>query len=86
MGKGLDSRLSSGDYRIAQHWSEAIYQHPDNVDGIIYPSRHDPKQQAVALFDRAETLLSVRSCGTLRDYLGENAFFTLLDNYRVALL
>lgn len=83
---GLDSRLSTGDYRVAQRWSEAFYRHADHVDGIIYPARHDPKQQAAALFDRAGELLTVKPCGTLRDYMGEQEFFALLDHYGVALV
>lgn len=83
---GLDSRLGTGDYRVAQQWSEAFYLHADHVDGIIYPARHDPKQQAVALFGRAGELLTVKPCGTLRDYMGEQEFFALLDHYGVALV
>ena len=83
---GLDSRLSTGDYRVAQRWSEAFHRHADHVDGIIYPARHDPRQQAAALFDRAGELLTVKPCGTLRDYMGEQEFFALLDHYGVALV
>ena len=83
---GLDSRLSTGDYRVAQRWSEAFHRHADHVDGIIYPARHDPKQQAAALFDRAGELLTVKPCGTLRNYMGEQEFFALLDHYGVALV
>ena len=83
---GLDSRLSTGDYRVAQRWSEAFHRHADHVDGIIYPARHAPRQQAAALFDRAGELLTVKPCGTLRNYMGEQEFFALLDHYGVALV
>ena len=83
---GLDSRVSTGDYRVAQRWSEAFYRHADHVDGIVYPARHDPRQQAVALFDRAGERLTAKPCGTLRDYMGEQEFFALLDHYGVALV
>jgi len=39
---GLDARLNSGDYRVAQRWSSAFHDHPDAPDGILYTSRHDP--------------------------------------------
>jgi hypothetical protein len=83
---GLDARLATGDYRIAQRWAAAFYDHRDKADGILYRSRHDPEQQLAAIFDRTKTILSVQRCGTLRAYLGEDAFFALLDNYGVAML
>lgn len=55
---GVDARLNTGDYRIAQRWSLAFFAHPDKPDGILYPSRHDPKQHLAALYDRTESLLT----------------------------
>ena len=49
---GADARIFAGDRQDAQLWSKAIYDHPSNVDGLLYPSRHDPKQLAAAIFDR----------------------------------
>lgn len=83
---GVDGRLNSGDYRIAQRWSSAFHHHPDGADGIRYPSRHDPSQTLAALFDRTSPLLSCQSCGTVRDYLGDRAFFNLLDHYDIVLM
>lgn len=83
---GVDGRLNSGDYRIAQRWSSAFFAHADDADGILYPSRHDPKQRLAALFDRAEPLLTCKPCGTIRSYLGDHEFFRLLDHYDIALL
>jgi hypothetical protein len=83
---GLDSRLSTGDYRIAQRWAATIHSHPDQPDGILYPSRHDPKQQLAALFDRSKSVLRVRRLGTLRSHLGDREFFELLDHYGIALI
>ena len=53
----LDARLATGSYATSQSWSQAFYEHPGGADGILYPSRHDPKQQLDALFDRSQTLL-----------------------------
>jgi len=58
---GADSRLFAGDHRIAQRWSRAFYEHPDQPCGLLYLARHDPSQQAVALFDRAKPSLSTAS-------------------------
>ena len=37
---------------IAQRWSRALWEHPQQPDGIIYRSRHDPSKVCAALFDR----------------------------------
>lgn len=83
---GVDARLNTGDYRIAQRWSSAFFAHPDKADGILYPSRHDPKQHLAVLFGRHESLLTSKLCGTIRSYLGDQEFFRLLDHYNIALL
>ncbi len=82
---GLDARLATGSYAISQSWSQAFYEHPNCADGILYPSRHDPRQQLAALFDRAQALLMVKNHGRVRDYLGDD-LFELLDHYEIALL
>lgn len=83
---GVDARLNTGDYRIAQRWSSAFHAHPDKSDGILYPSRHDPKQQLAALFDRTESFLKSKNHGTVYAYLDDHEFFRLLDHYDIALL
>ena len=82
---GLDARLSTGSYTLAQDWSKAFYDHPEQADGILYPSRHDPKQHLAAVFDRSEDALSVKSLGSIIEYLGDD-FDGLLDHYDIALL
>ena len=82
---GLDARICTGDYGIAQQWSRAFYEHPDQVDGIIYISRHDPEEKLVALFDRAQPALTLCGQGSFLDYMGES-LFVLLDRYDMALL
>lgn len=82
---GLDARICTGDYGIAQQWTRAFHGHPDQADGIIYVSRHDPEQKLVALFDRVQPLLTVRKYGSFADYMGDD-LFALLDRYDVALL
>jgi len=47
-----DGRLLTGDYSIAQKWSIAFYNHPEQPDGIYYRSRYDPERFCVALYER----------------------------------
>jgi hypothetical protein len=52
---GADSRLFAGSRAVAQRWSRAIHEHPDRpeVDGILYPARHNHTRAAVAVFSRS---------------------------------
>ena len=84
---GLDARICTGDYRLAQQWAHAFHEHPDQADGILYVSRHDPQQKLAALFNRARPLLTVRECGSFPDYMGGGGnLFMILDRYNIALL
>ena len=83
---GLDARLSTGSYKLAQEWARAFHDHPDQADGILYRSRHDPTQQLAAIFERSQPILRVEQHGNLQDYLGVENFFALLDHYEIALL
>ena len=83
---GVDGRLTTGAYQIAQRWSTAFFAHRDRPDGILYASRHDPGQQLAAFFDRAAPCLTATLHGPLRDHLGDDAFFGLLDGYDIGLL
>ncbi|MEL6439102.1 MAG: RES family NAD+ phosphorylase [Cyanobacteria bacterium J06621_8] len=65
---GVDSRLSSGDdYSTARKWAEAIYNHPVQVDGIRYYSRHDNSRLCCGLFDRTRKALTETNQGSLLD-------------------
>lgn len=44
-------------YDLPQAWSRAVHKHPQNVDGIVYMSRHLNNREAVVLFDRAASKL-----------------------------
>lgn len=56
---GADARLWSGDYAVSQRWAEALHAHPVGADGVLYPSRHQPRLGCVAVFDRARPALAV---------------------------
>jgi RES domain-containing protein len=52
---------SAGAYAASQLWSRALWEHNDQLDGILYRSRHDDSAICVALYDRAkEALATVR--------------------------
>ena len=81
---GADARLSSGDYRIAQRWSRAMWRHPGRPDGILYLSRHNPYLLCAAVFDRAPNTI-VNQIGS---FLGSGLIArtaALLDKYGVGL-
>jgi hypothetical protein len=62
---GADGRLTTGDYRIAQRWSRALWQHPRQPDGILYRSRHDPEQICAAIYERAREAVQAHQLGSL---------------------
>jgi hypothetical protein len=45
--------LAAGDYSDTQRLAALIYSHASLAHGIVYRSRFDPEQSAIALFDRA---------------------------------
>ena len=78
---GVDSELSSGrKYRLPRLWCEAIYSHPQQVDGIYYMSRHDNTQLCCSLFDRGSYRLRENNLGNLLSY-DRQKFFEILDLY-----
>ena len=67
---GVNGSLNSGDRRLAGRWAQAVFQHPDKPDGILYVPRHDPQQVAVALFDRAQCKVYVSNRQEIWDPTG----------------
>lgn len=54
MRLGATATVTHGDdYALSQAWGKAIHAHPQEVDGIVYTSRHDDTTFSLALFDRA---------------------------------
>jgi hypothetical protein len=62
---GADARLSSGSYVVAREWAQAIYDHPQAVDGIRYRSRHDDERYCYGIFDRCGDELQEKDLGNL---------------------
>jgi hypothetical protein len=83
---GADGRLATGDYVVAQRWSEALFQHPDRPDGLYYRSRHDPGQECAAIFDRVARLLSIGEQRSLVDPAHHGLLATLLDTFGFSLI
>jgi RES domain len=62
---GADARISSGSYAVARQWAEAIHEHPQQVDGIKYRSRHDDERYCYGIFDRCANDLQEKDLGSL---------------------
>ncbi|MDQ6674543.1 MAG: RES family NAD+ phosphorylase [Chloroflexota bacterium] len=83
---GGTGELSTGrDYVRAQQWSRWFYRHPQRPDGLLYPCRHDPEQQAVALFDGTEGELEAQDTGDLLQNALLPELRGVLDRYSFAL-
>lgn len=80
-----DNRLGVGDYQIAQRWSLALWNHPEQPDGLRYRSRHDPSRHCLALFNRAADAVSVTDMGSLSGPDNEELLAEILDSYGFAL-
>lgn len=82
---GLDSRISSGDYEDCRTWGQAIWAHPQGVDGIRYRSRHDDSVYSIGLFDRVQSHLQEENLGNLYDN-HPSLLNEILDRYGYALI
>ena len=69
---GACAEFAVGEYSITREWALRMMFHPDKVDGIWFPSRHDLERKNIALFDRPrfsktpryDAKLSVPNIGT----------------------
>ena len=82
---GADKRLTGGDYDLSRQWAEAIYQHPERVDGIRYYSRHDDTQLCCGLFDRSIHQLQEKNTGNLIES-DANRLANILNRYDFGIL
>jgi hypothetical protein len=68
---GLHAELSGTSYyKTPQRWSKAIYDHPQQVDGFVYMSRHVNTEKAVVLFERASAKIKMGKATPLPSYPG----------------
>ncbi|TKB05835.1 MAG: RES domain-containing protein, partial [Mesorhizobium sp.] len=57
---GTDNAVSTGPYEPCGLWSDALWDHKDQPDGLAYQSRHDSSEICLALLQRANVRLSAR--------------------------
>jgi RES domain len=81
---GADARLCASDHAIARVWAHAIWAHPGQPDGLLYPARHDPSRQSAALFDRAADAMQAGTPCRLID-LEPSLLGSILDTYGFSL-
>ena len=68
---GADGSISTvTPYDLPQRWAVALHDHPAQVDGILYLSRHMNTGTAVVLFDRARPKIQAVRYDPLPDYPG----------------
>jgi hypothetical protein len=68
---GGDGTLSTiKPYDVPQQWSVAVHKHPQQVDGFLYISRHVNTAEALVLFDRAATKLTLKDAIPFQEYPG----------------
>lgn len=49
---GADLQLVAGEHAVARQWALRFMQHPAQIGGLLYPSRHDEARRNLALFQR----------------------------------
>ena len=72
---------NASDQTLGRLWSEAIYLHPVQIDGIAYQSRLSRKIN-LAVFDRAVTKLR---CARVMPLLQANELPAVLRKFRIAI-
>ncbi|MGO4843302.1 RES family NAD+ phosphorylase, partial [Rhizobiaceae sp. 2RAB30] len=58
---GTDNSISTGPYGPCGAWADALWDHPDEPDGIAYLSRHDPAEVCYAVFERKRITFDVKA-------------------------
>ena len=72
---GGDGRIAKiMPYGVPQLWSRAVFEHPAEVDGFVFMSRHLDDRRGVALFERAREKLARASATNLLDEESSLAF------------
>ena len=82
---GATADLTSGHYRAAQRWSQALHEHPSEPDGLLYRLKHDPSRKGVAIFERAAGL-EAEFFGTLISPKHAKLLAAILEEYGFGLV
>ena len=81
--------LATRDYELPQSWSRWVYEAPDDLDGLHYPSRLLPDRENTALFERACPWVRESVLGSLlhwRSEGGRRDIFDIIDEQGWGLL
>jgi hypothetical protein len=81
---GASAAVTSGGYDVSQAWAQALHDHPERPDGILYRSARDNDQFALALFERAAPALDAGVSKPVMDDLVELG--RILDRYSASLV
>lgn len=76
---GTDNAISTGPYEPCGQWADALWDHPDQPDGLAYQSRHDPGEICIALFERPDLTIAIIRTRLLTAIMKDVA--VLLDRY-----
>ena len=76
---GTDNSISTGPYEPCGAWADALWNHPEEPDGIAYLSRYDPGEICIAVFERKQIAFNVKATHPLMAKQAEIA--ALLDRY-----
>ena len=66
---GTTFALSTGPYEPCAQWADALFDHPDTPDGILFGSRHNPEELCIALFEKPDIALTVVETVPLTSHL-----------------
>ncbi|MER9234713.1 RES family NAD+ phosphorylase [Mesorhizobium sp. M0622] len=76
---GTDNAISTAPYESCGLWSDALWRHRDQPDGLAYQSRHDSSEICLALFERPDFQLLPQETRSLSSMFDEVA--AVLDSY-----
>lgn len=84
---GADAELSSSrDRNLTKPWSQAIWNHPQKVDGIAYLARHDPGEIAYAIFDRTYSAIEIENQYGMYEQYRSGELNRLIEKYSVSII
>ena len=79
---GANASVTSGSYSVAQQWSRALHDHPEQPDGIVYRATRDNDEFAFVIFERAAAAIDG---GSSTELLADLALLgEILDHYQAA--
>lgn len=83
---GVDARIWTGSYAIAQQWARHVHEHREQPDGILYRCRGDASRLSIALFERVHLFLSAQLVGGLWGPDQRERVLQIIDDYALALI